>query len=96
MEGSPWHSTTTTSRPTTWLTDQAVSYSSRAPGEGTRVFDDPHPDVAKDLRVLFQYPSITRSHQVRPIIEKSFPGTPIPERSRALDDHSSAVSKNLS
>lgn len=93
--------------PTTWLTDQAVSYASRTPGEGARVFDHPHLHVAAtpadhllavktlaartsrdahDLRILFQHLSITRSPQVWPIIERFFPGTPIPERSRALVD----------
>lgn len=91
--------------PTTWLTSQAVSYASRTPGEGARVFDHPHLQVAAtppdhlmamktlaaratrdadDLRILFQHLNITRQRQVWPIVDRFFPDTPIPERSKAL------------
>lgn len=91
--------------PTTWLNSQAVSYASRTPGEGARVFDHPHLQVAvtppdhlmamktlaaratrdaDDLRILFQHLNITRQRQVWPIVDRFFPDTPIPERSKAL------------
>ena len=91
--------------PTTWLNNQAVSYASRNPGEGARVFDHPHLQVAvtppdhlmamktlaaratrdaDDLQILFPLLNITRQRQVWPIVDRFFPDTPIPERSRAL------------
>lgn len=84
--------------PTTWLNDQAVVYASRTPGEGPRIFDHPHLQVfatmktlaaraardTDDLQFLITHLAITRRDQVWAIVERFFPGSPIPTRSRAL------------
>lgn len=91
--------------PTTWLNNQAASYVARAPGEGQRVFDHPHLQVAvtppdhllamkvlagratrdaADLQALLNHLGITTEQEVWTVVERFFPGTEIPARSRGL------------
>lgn len=91
--------------PTTWLNDQAASYVARNPGEGARVFDHSHLQVAVtppdhllamkvlagratrdagDIRTLLGRLGITAAAQVWAIVERFFPGTPVPPRARGL------------
>lgn len=91
--------------PSTWLNNQAAGYVSRAPGDGSLVFDHPHLQVAAtpprhllamkvlaaravrdtdDLRFLLHHLGITQRAEVWAIVERYFPDTDIPERSKQL------------
>lgn len=91
--------------PSTWLNNQAASYVSRTPGQGSLAFDHPYLQVAatppehllamkvlaaravrdgEDLYFLLDHLNITSAAEVWAIVERYFPGTEIPQRSKEL------------
>ena len=91
--------------PSTWLDNQAASYVSETPGQGSRVFDHPYLQVAatppehllamkalaaravrdgEDLKFLLGHLNIASAAEVWAIVERYFPGTAIPQRSKEL------------
>jgi hypothetical protein len=90
---------------TTWLNNQASSYVSRNPGQGSLVYDHPNLQVAAtpaehllamktlaargvrdrdDIQLLIERLAVATQTQVWTILDRFFPGEPVPERSRRL------------
>ncbi|AFV14861.1 MULTISPECIES: DUF6036 family nucleotidyltransferase [Mycobacterium] len=93
--------------PSSWLNNQAASYVSRTPGQGSLVFDHPYLQVAAtppqhllamkvlaaravrdgdDVQFLLGHLNIKSRAEVWAIVERYFPNTEIPTRSKELID----------